>query len=925
MTDTYKPKLIEVALPLAEISEASSKEKAVKQGHPANLHHWWARRPLASARAVLWASLVDDPSGHPDRFPTPESQDDERKRLFAVLSDLVRWENSANQRVIEAARREIAACFPEEELPCVLDPFGGGGAIPLEGQRLGLRSFSGDLNPVAVTIQRAMLEIPRAFYDAQPKHPRTPERLQPSAGLEGFSSDFQAYSSDLLAAAEARVGANYPLAVDADGAEHRVVSWVWARSVPSPDPSWDGFVPLARSWTLSKGPKRTTVWVEPIPVPETASIEYRVRTGGSPGPGTIKGGAGVCIATGATISSDYIRRMGAEGRIRPTLVAIVSDGGKKGRVFSEADRLHIEAASCVPPDSYPTGTMSTHPQYMGTPRFGLDDWHDLFTSRQLLTLETLCEELVRLREQIERDAREAGMETGGPIRDGGVGAVAYADAMTTYLSLAVDKLADLNNSLVRWEPVARCPRQLFGRQSVSMVWDFAEANPFGGASGSFAVVVDGIRKVLDGRGFDFETPWPAERVVEQRDARTLVKEISSAVICTDPPYYAQVPYADISDFFHVWLRRNLSSIWPDEFATLLTPKTDELVADERRHGSKAAAADFFERGIQSVFAEAKATQDLRCPLTIFYAFKQKESDTEGRTSTGWESFLQGLLDAGLMVTATWPIRTENKSRLRALGANALASSIVLACRPRPPAAPLTSRSEFISLLRERLPQSVRVLQAQNIAPVDLAQASIGPAIAIYSRFSRVVEAGGETMTVRTALRIINEILGEVLSAESAVLDPDSRFALTWFEQYGYSRGPYGDADVLARAKDTSVNGVQEAGIGVSGGGEFWLLGRDQLDPNWSALDDSRLTGWEAVQHLVRHLEESESRAAETLAALGGLADRARQLSYLLFAVCENKGHAAEASAYNGLISAWPDLAAQSSSPETLSAQQGALL
>jgi putative DNA methylase len=921
VTEQYKPKLIEVALPLAEISEASSKEKSVKHGHPANLHMWWARRPLAATRAVIWASLVDDPSGHPDRFPTVEEQAIERERLFEILVRLVPWEASNDESVLAEAMAEIRKCF-DGEPPAILDPFGGGGAIPLEAQRLGLVALSGDLNPVAVIVQRAMLEIPPLVAGLRPVFPGSDSALSTWSGLQGLAADVQAYGEWLLKAAESQIGDQYPSVRNPDGgADLRPLSWIWARTVESPDPSWSGHVPLVKSWILAKKPKRPVVWVEPVVDRGSQSISYRIRTGGTPGPGTTSRGQAICVATGTAISGDYIKSEATAGRMGQTLIAIVAEGDRT-RVFLAPDSNSEQAAQVVPPTDAPTGLMSTHPQYMGTPRYGLDRWHKLFTPRQLIALTTFSNLLQDVWSTVNRDALAAGLAGDGRrLRDGGSGAEAYADAVVTYLAFALDKLADLNNSLARWEPVAQCPRQLFGRQSVSMVWDFAEANPFSTSSGSFKVLLDGMRKVLEGRGFSAAERVKAARLVEQRDASARVKEVGSCSVCTDPPYYAQVPYADISDFFYVWMRRNLSDVWPDECATLLTPKAEELVADEKRHGSKAAAAKFFEDGMFRVFSEVAAAQDERSPATVFYAFKQAEENDEGQTSTGWETFLQGLLDSGLAITSTWPIRTENKSRLRAMTSNALASSVVLSCRPRSTTATLETRGGFVSALRAELPAAVRVLQQENIAPVDLAQSAIGPGMRVFSRYAKVVEADGSTMKVRAALSLINEVLGEVLSEEESELDADSRFALTWFDQFGHNPGPYGDADVLARAKDTSVAGVVESGIAISRDGKLRLLERDELLQDWSPVTDSRATVWEATQHLICRLAVAESEASELLAQLGGVADRARQLAYLLFGVCERKGWTDDAIAYNGLITAWPELTRLASATPRGSGQQ----
>lgn len=912
----YKPKLIEVALPLVAINDACAQEKKVKHGHPSNLHLYWARRPLAAARAVLWASLVDDPSG--DDSLTEQEQETERQRLFGLLSQLVRWERSDDQELLSAARAELERSYPEG-LPHVVDPFGGGGAIAVEAQRLGLSVTSGDINPVALLIQRAVTEIPRRFrgMNAVSSGSKLPGTSYMDS--DGLADDVLFYGLALRETAAQSLTDLYPV-VRYDGLDLEPIAWIWARTVESPDPSWSGHVPLVRSWHLSKRPGKPKVWIEPLVDSDARQIRYEVRHGGEPKyDQTISRGSGICIATGAAIPSEYIKREGAAGRIGTALMAVVADG-PNGRVFvAPTEDQERTANKVVAPTDTISGTMSKHPQYMGTPRYGLDEWTKLYTPRQLTALTALSDGLKPLRDQIEIDARVAGMaDDSTPFREGGSGAAAYADAVITYLALTIDKLADLANSLCRWEPVAQCPRQLFGRQAVSMVWDFAEGNPLGRRSGSFRVLLEGQRRVLRGKGLRQRA---ATATVLQRDARALVAGESQVVVSTDPPYYDAVPYADIADFFYVWLRRGLSDIFPDECATLLTPKSEEMVADYQRHGSREGAEHHFEDSMAEFMKGAAAAQRSDAPLTVYYAYKATESSAGGARSTGWDTFLTAILEAGLQVTATWPLRTENASRLRAIKSNALASSIVLSCRPRKTSAPLASRAEFIAALRSELPESVRVLQSGNIAPVDLPQSTIGPGIQVFSRYAKVVEADGNAMTVADALAIINDELGEILDGEATELDKDTRFAITWYSQHGYQTGPSGDADAQAKPKNTSLAGITESGIGEARSGKFRLFERSELDENWDPSDDDRLTVWEATQHLVAALERSETEAADLLSRMGGYGDRARQLAYVLFQKATEKGWADEAGAYNGLITAWPSLQALGGQ----SSAQGSLL
>ena len=898
----YRPKLIEVALPLGVINKEAAREKSIRHGHPSTLHLWWARRPLAAARAVIWASLVDDPSG--DESLTPDEQEVERKRLFGILERLVKWENSNDPVGLAEARAEIDRCFPEGPPP-ILDPFAGGGAIPLEAQRLGLKALAGDLNPVAVLINKAMIEIPPRFAGLPPVHPDVDKTLTTWERSQGLAADVEAYGRWMRDEAERRIGHLYPDATGPNGEKLTPIAWIWARTVESPDPSWSGHVPLVASWTLCKRPGKPKVWIEPIIDRDAQTIRYEIREGGEPAyERTVNRGNGTCIATGAAISGDYIKTESQAGRMSQHLIAVAAEG-VGGRSYLPVVPEVEDAAECGEPGWKPEGK---NPEKLtgGTVYvYGLDEWWKLFTPRQLTALATFSDLLAEVAEQVASDALAAGVsdDDGVRLRDGGRGASAYADAVVTYLAFAVDKFADLNNSLVRWEPVAQCPRQLFGRQSIPMVWDFAEANPFSGSSGSLLTCMNGTIKGLTSIGVVLGT----YAKVEQRDARARVRECAGSAISTDPPYYDNISYADLSDFFYVWLRRNLSGVWPDECSTLLTPKAEELIANRYRVGSRQEAEEHFESGMAEFMSQLAKSQHEDVPATIYYAYKATETrDGEVRT-TGWDTFLQAAIDAGMQVNATWPIRSENASRLIAQGTNALASSIVLACRPRPKSASLATRGEFIAALRGELPEAVRVLQSGNIAPVDMAQSTIGPGIKVFSRYAKVVEADGSAMPVSAALAIINDVLGEVLDGEEAELDADTRFALTWFSEHGYSPGPSGDADSVARAKNTSLAGVEESGIGEARAGKFRLYERSELAPGYSPIDDDRRTVWESVQHLIAALERSESEAAELLHTLGGYGERARQLAYLLYQKANDKGWAAEAGAYNGLITAWPNL------------------
>lgn len=899
---TYKPKLIEVALPLAAINREAAREKSIRHGHPSTLHLWWARRPLAAARAVIWASLVDDPSG--DESLTPEQQEAERQRLFGILERLVVWENSNNPDVLAEAKAEIDRCFPDGAPP-ILDPFGGGGSIPLEAQRLGLTALAGDLNPVAVIIQKATVEIPPRFAGRPPVHPDIPKDLQVWERASGLAADVEAYGKWMRDEAAKRIGHLYPRVESPDGEMLTPIAWIWARTVESPDPSWHGQVPLVASWVLFKKPGKPTIWVEPSIDRENHRITYHIRRGGEPKlKRTVDRGGGICIATGASMPFSYLRPEFQMGRIGQALMAVVAEG-RDGRVYIDPESGSEEAAYVVPPSETISGKIFDMPGCTNVVRYGMERWEDLYTPRQLITLTTFSDLLKSVHSMVEADAKMAGFPTDSlRLAQGGSGSTAYADAVVTYLALAIGKAANLWSSVATWMNDRGAFREVFARQAIPMTWDFAEANPFSGRGGGWDLFVDKVQMAIS----HFPTAAPHGQVA-QRDARARVREAKGAIVSTDPPYYDNIPYADLSDYFYTWIRRSLADVWPDECATLTTPKADELVANRHRFGSRQAAAAHFESGMAEFMAELATAQFSGAPATIYYAYKATETRDGEVRSTGWDTFLQAVLDAGLQVTATWPVRTESPGRILAKGQNALASSIVLTCRPRKATAPLASRGEFVAALREELPEAVRLLQSGNIAPVDMAQSTIGPGIKVFSRYSKVVEADGSSMSVSDALSIINDVLGEVLDGEEAELDADTRFASTWYAQHGYNPGPSGEADGLARAKNTSLTGLHEAGVGEARAGQFRLYERHELDPAWTPQTDLRLTVWEATQYLVAALERSESEAATLLHQLGGYADRARQLAYVLFQKATEKGWAEEAGVYNGLITAWPTLQA----------------
>ncbi len=906
-------KLIEVALPLDAINAASAREKSIFHGHPSALHLWWARRPLAACRAVLFASLVDDPSARPDLFPTVESQGAERERLFGLVERLVQWENSNDAGVLGEARAEIARCC-DGGLPAVLDPFAGGGSIPLEAQRLGLEAHGSDLNPVAVLINKALVEIPPVFAGRAPVNPgdRQSAGLGSWPGASGLACDVRYYGQWMRDRAEERIGHLYPeveLPAEHGGGKAPVIAWLWTRTARCPNPVCGAEAPLASSWWLSKK-KGRQAWVEPVADHGAKAVRYEIGGGeGGPSEAPKQGRAQFrCVFCASPIPGDHVKAQAQTGGLGAQLMAIAAQGDRR-RVYLPPDPSHEQAARIPPPPDPPSGRLPEEALGFRVQRYGMGEWADLFTPRQLTALCCFADLVGEAREQTRADALAAGMDDDPiPLRDGGTGATAYAEAVSVYLGFTVSKCSDYWSSSPGWDKVGEKMGHTFARQAISMTWDFAEANPFSDSSGNWSSMMVRVSEALKG------IPAQLPGSVRQLDASAAGS--GPVVVSTDPPYYDNIGYADLSDFFYVWLRRTVGGVFPDVCSTLLAPKAQELIAAPYRHGGdRGAAEEFFEDGLGGVFARLRQVQDPRFPLSVYYAFKQSET-AEGETaSTGWETMLAGLLRAGFQITGTWPVRSERSNRTRSLGSNALASSIVLVCRPRPEGAPLASRREFLDALAAELPAALGDLQAASIAPVDVAQAAIGPGMAVFSRYSRVIEADGARMGVRAALAAINRVLDETLEATEADLDSDTRWALTWHSQHGFEPGDYGQAEQLSKSRNTSVEGLVQAGIVESRAGRVCLIPRHDLDSDWSPAQDERLTVWEITNHLARELEtRGEQAAARLLAQVGGLADSARHLAYRLHHTCDRNGWASDALAYNSLAAAWPDLTQQAQKP-----------
>ena len=998
-----KRKLIEVALPLEAINVASAREKSIRHGHPSTLHLWWARRPLAAARAVIFAQMVDDPSGYvdvlrgdpklrrraetalkarlklweearalaekakgtnlsvPEPGPAPKLDDMladmERQRLFRIIEDLVKWENTTNETVLQAARDEIwqswrRTCaenaghprakelFDRKKLPAFHDPFAGGGALPLEAQRLGLESYASDLNPVAVIINKAMIEIPPRFAGKPPVNLQTRKDKELFArewkGAQGLAEDVRYYGQWMRDEAEKRIGNLYPkIEVTAEMAKGRpdlkpyvgqsltVIAWLWARTVKSPNPAFAKVdVPLASTFMLSTKVGKEA-YVEPVI--ESGGYRFTVKVGKPKDAdaakcGTKSGGSHspfLCLMSGTPMPFEYLRSESRAGRMGVRLMAIIAEG-ERGRVYL-APTEEIEAvALSAKPDWHPEVEICHWPGRTNVVEYGLTKFGDLFTRRQLVVLTSFSDLVQEIRGQISRDAVAVGMPDDKRGLDaGGTGATAYSDAVAVYLAFLISQVANHSSSVCGWNSANTQMRSVFARQAIPMVWDYAESNPFCDSSGSFNNLIE--RQVKGFAALDGRVPGLAIQA-DANDQITSVDKIVSA----DPPYYDNIEYADLSDFFYVWLRRSLKTVFPNLFATVAVPKAAELVANPYRHGGKEKAESFFLSGMTRVMHRLAEQVHPGFPVTIYYAFKQSENEGNiGDVSTGWETFLDAVIRSGFAVGGTWPMRTEKEGRVIGNDANALSSSIVVVCRPRAAAGNTATRREFVAALKAELPQALAHLQRGNIAPVDLAQAAIGPGMAVYTRYSKVLDAEGKPLSVRDALALINQTLDEALAEQEGDFDADSRWAITWFEENGFAEGEYGRAEQLSKSKNTSVDGMKEAGILVSKSGRVRLLKPDELSGDWDPDADPRLTAWETVHHLIRTLEGGgESAAAALVVRLGAKAEVARELAYRLYTLCERKKRATEALSYNGLVQSWPEIVRLAQSgPEAAPSQQ----
>jgi putative DNA methylase len=894
---SYRKKLIEVGLPLEAINKESAREKSIRHGHPSTLHLWWARRPLATARAVLFGQLVDDPSSHPELFPTVEEQDKERERLHRLIEKLVVWENSNDEQLFKEAAEEIRKSNGGV-MPEVLDPFAGGGTIPLEAQRLGCVAHASDLNPVAVLINKALIEIPPKFAGKSPVHPDAEQRTRWERA-EGLAEDVRRYGKWMRDEAYKRIGHLYPTVTGPDGKERTVIAWIWARTVKSPNPANPIEVPLVRSWWLGKK-KGKEAWIKPSVVDDKVRYEVMHNADGPKGDadGTVSRNGAVSVIDGTPISLEYIREEARAGRMGVHLIAVVGEN-IGGRLYASPTSGHMTAAQIPRPDNAPTQELPEAALGFRVQNYGFKRWSDLFTNRQLIAMTTFSDLVAGAREQVLADS---GDET-------------YADAVTTYLALSASRTADYSSANCSWHITGEKMRNVFGRQAIPMVWDYAESNPFSSSSGNYSGQLEWVGKVVES--------LPAKSRSDVVQASASSRNYSGEIVSTDPPYYDNIDYANLSDFFFVWLRRILHNVYPELFSTVLTPKAEELVANPYRHDGSSGAERFFVEGFNSVFTNIRQTTSADVPVTVYYAYKQQDNASDGTASTGWHTLLDGLIQSGWEITATWPVRSELSNRPRSQGSNALASSIVLACRPRLESAEATTRRAFISVLKQELPQALRMMMQGSIAPVDLAQAAIGPGISVFSRYSRVREADGKDMSVRDALLLINQTLDEVLNEQETDFDQDTRFSVKWYQSFGWGKVDSGEADTLARATSTSIPQLERGGIFEAKGGKARLLTPTELSGDWNPDDDPHISIWEAVARLSGIMaRDGAERVAVLLPKVQTKVnlDAVKELGFLLYHDAKNTE---DALLFNSLVGSWGDLSEQSRAAATRAAQKEA--
>ena len=918
---TYRQKLIEVDLPLDDINREAAREKSIRHGHPCTLHTWWSRKPLAACRAVIFGSMVDDPSACPDEFPTEDEQDVERERLHDIIRNLVKWESTdesqpAVRALLAEARYEIAhsvarsRCetpptdpvgvlnYLREYTLQIYDPFAGGGSIPLEAQRLGLNAVASDLNPVAVLINKALIEIPPKFRNRNPVNPdadrigmtvgkgKRKQRL-PWRGASGVADDIRYYGAWMRDEAFKRIGHLYPKAKLPDGSDATVIAWLWARTVPCSNPACGVQMPLKTTFQASKK-RGNEHWTKPVIDYEAKRVTFVVQNhrDGVPDGGTVDRNGAVCIACKNAVPLSHVRETARAGNLGEQMTAVVAEGNRR-RIYVSPTDEHIQVAISAKPAWRPTGNLPDRALSFRVQRYGFTHWHQLFTQRQLLAITTFSDVLAEVSELVTKNG----------------GNKEYATVICTYLALAIGRIANGGCGFTVWNSQGEKIEGIFSRQAVPMAWDFPEVNPFSGSTKNWTDLLDGVAKVVERLPTNVN-----DGEASQADASTTIFAKDGLVIVTDPPYYDNIGYADLSDFFYVWLRSMLRDSYSDLFASILVPKDEEMIASPFRFANPRQR---FEALLDRTLKLIRERCSLEFPSSIFYAYKQQEEEREGRSSTGWETMLNSIVAAGFQIVGTWPMRTERPTGVKK-SANVLASSVVLVCRPRPSDAPSATRRQFFDALEKELPAALdQLTQKGHIAPTDLAQAAIGPGMQIYSRYSRVETISGEPVSVRDALVAINRAIADYDERQEGDLDSESRFCLDWLKQHGYGEGTYGDAETLARAKNVAIGKLQDVdGLLIAGGGRVKLLPLDAFSDS-EQLTLGNTTAWEGCFRMAYHLSREDGRdvtgAAEVGREMDGNVESVERLARILYNHYDRKGDSQNAVIFNNLVTEWGNI------------------
>ena len=881
----YKKKLIEVALPLQEINKACVREKSIRHGHPSTLHLYWARRPLASARAAIFASLIDDPSNN-NKLSEHEITK-ERNRLLNFIKQIILWENENSKDLLEKAKKEILKST-DGRLPVFLDPFSGGGAIPFEAQKLGLKTYASDLNPVSVIINKALIEIPSMVKDLPPINPKSESlEIKSYSNSQGLAEDFEYYSKLVYDNSFKRLSEYYPKNKNGE----MVIGWYWARTVKCSNPVCNAFIPMISNNVLSKKGK-IKVWLKHILNNQIVQFEVIKSSHVLESPSKSGRGANfICYHCNTISNSDYVKSQSRIAALGFQMIAKICDSANGRKYYSVSDKDLEVFKSAKINWSIDESMPEDNPTLVSGRGYGIKNWDDIFLTRQMLTLTVFVEEIQR----IKKEVLSKGVDE------------EYANAIVVQLSMCFDRFLNRMTSFCRWHNSGEKIEGALGRQMLPMIFDFVEANPFSSKTGSWNIAVSWSTKILN------SSLTNAEGYSDQIDARKSIYNIDQPMICTDPPYYDNIMYADLSDFYYIWLKRLLKDIYPKIFSTIKTPKSQEITANKHLYsGNSKKANDHFLNGLSDAARIIAENANPNFPIVYYYAFKQTETSESGTSSTGWETFLDGLIQTNCQITATWPIRTEMVTGLKG-GTNVLASSILIAVRKRNNNKTIATRKEFKKRLSKQLEKSLNEMLQSNISPVDIQQSVIGPGMAVFTQYAKVLEADGSPMNVRMALQLINAELDRIQENSDIEMDSDTRFCIQWFDTFGFDEKPYGEAETLARAKAISVEGLVNAGVFISGGGNAKLKHWSDIDSDWDPRTDSRLTLWECTHHMVRELIDGDGQigAAKLAKFMGNQkAEEAKELAYQLFHICDKRKWAKHAGDYNTLVANWADIKSQ---------------